>query len=73
MERNFSSKEYVARMILSKMMMKGAFINSSSCTEKVISKFLQQNGIRREFSHVPNGVMLQLIIPNNDAKLLIKW
>ena len=68
----YSAKEYVARMILSKMMMKGAFINSSSCPEKAISKFLQQNGIRREFSHSPNGVVLQLIIPNTDGKIVNK-
>ena len=69
---DYSADEYVARMILSKMMMKGAFVNSSSCPEKTISKFLQQNGIRREFSHSPNGVVLQLIIPKDDAKIVNK-
>ena len=69
---NYSAQEYITRMILSKMMMKGAFVNSSSCPEKAISKFLQQNGIRREFSHSPNGVALQLVIPNNDAKIVNK-
>jgi len=69
---SYSTQEYVERMILSKMMMKGAFVNSSSCPEKAITKFLQQNGIRREFSYSPNGVTLQLIIPNNDAKIVNK-
>ena len=54
------------------MMMKGAFVNASSCPEKAISKFLQQNGIRREFSHSPNGVILQLSIPNTDSKIVNK-
>ena len=68
----FTPSEYIGRMILSKMMMKGAFVNSSSCPEKAISKFLQQNGIRREFSHSPNGVVLQLTIPNSDSKIVNK-
>lgn len=72
-ESEYSASEYVRRMILSKMMMKGAFVNDSSCPEKAISKFLQQNGIRREFSHSPNGVMLQLTIPSaRDSKIVNK-
>ena len=68
----YTAGEFVRRMILSKMMMKGAFVNSSSCPEKTISKFLQQNGIRREFSYSPNGVVLQLSIPNTDSKIVNK-
>lgn len=68
----YTAAEYIRRMILSKMMMKGAIVNASSCPEKAISKFLQQNGIRREFSHSPNGVVLQLIIPNSDSKIVNK-
>jgi len=71
-DSEYSAAEYVRRMILSKMMMKGAFVNASSCPEKTISKFLEQNGIRREFSHSPNGVVLQLIIPNTDSKIVNK-
>lgn len=71
-ESKYTPKEYVARMILSKMMMKGAFVNSSSCPEKAISKFLQENGIRREFSHSPNGVILQLVIPKDNTKIVNK-
>ena len=68
----YTTAEYIRRMILSKMMMKGAIVNASSCPEKAISKFLQQNGIRREFSHSPNGVVLQLSIPNTDSKIVNK-
>lgn len=71
-ESSYNVQEYVKRMVLSKMMMKGAMVNQSPCAEKAISKFLQQNGIQREFSHSPNGVVLQLTIPNSDSKIVNK-
>ena len=54
------------------MMMKGAYVNSNTCNEQAISKFLEQNGIRRAFVHSPTGVNLALTIPNGDKKIVTK-
>lgn len=68
----YTVEEFASRMMLSKMMMKGAYVNSSTCNEQAISKFLQQNGIQREFFHSPNGINLSLTIPNSDKKIVNK-
>ena len=71
-DNSYTAKEYVTRMVLSKMMMKGAYVNSSTCNEAAIGKFLKQNGIQRHFSHSPNGINLSLTIPNGDGKVVNK-
>lgn len=68
----YTAKEYVTRLVLAKMLSKGAYVNKASCPEAAISKFLQQNGIQRQFGNNTNGISLQLAIPNKDAKVVTK-
>lgn len=72
----YTAQEYMARAVLSKMMMKGANVQKNgrnlAFKEKNISEFLQQNGINRDINNSAHGVMLQLSIPNDDVRVTNK-